>query len=87
MATNNLKKRTAKTSLLSVKPQKRKLDIPSCTAFKTGGKATPVKSKQKNFSEEGDVQLVCRECENDFIFTVFEQMNFENNPVRCQNCR
>jgi len=39
-----------------------------------------------------DKKLVCRDCENDFVFTTGEQefyqeKGFTNDPVRCSDCR
>ena len=39
-----------------------------------------------------DKTIVCRDCGNEFIFTVGEQefykeKGFENEPVRCADCR
>ena len=39
-----------------------------------------------------DKNLVCRDCGNDFVFTEGEQAfyaekGFENDPVRCADCR
>ena len=39
-----------------------------------------------------DKTIVCRDCGNEFIFTVGEQefykeKGFENEPVRCEDCR
>ena len=39
-----------------------------------------------------DKTLSCRDCNNEFIFTVGEQefykeKGFENEPVRCPDCR
>ena len=39
-----------------------------------------------------DKNLVCNDCDNQFVFTVEEQTyykekGFENDPVRCPECR
>lgn len=39
-----------------------------------------------------DKKLICRDCGNEFVFTVGEQefykeKGFENEPVRCPDCR
>ncbi len=39
-----------------------------------------------------DKTIVCKDCGNEFIFTVAEQefyqdKGFENDPVRCKECR
>jgi len=39
-----------------------------------------------------DKNLVCRDCDSDFVFTEGEQKffadkGFENDPVRCPDCR
>jgi len=39
-----------------------------------------------------DKTIVCRDCGNEFVFTVGEQefyqeKGFENEPVRCADCR
>ncbi len=39
-----------------------------------------------------DKVLVCKDCGNEFVFTVREQefyqeKGFENDPVRCPDCR
>lgn len=39
-----------------------------------------------------DKKITCRDCGNEFVFTVGEQefykeKGFENDPVRCPDCR
>lgn len=39
-----------------------------------------------------DKTIVCKDCGNEFTFTVgeqkfFEQMGFTNEPVRCKECK
>lgn len=39
-----------------------------------------------------DKKLVCRDCGNEFVFTVgeqefYEEKGFTNEPVRCMDCR
>lgn len=39
-----------------------------------------------------DKKIICKDCGEEFIFTVREQefykeMNFNNEPVRCKKCR
>ena len=39
-----------------------------------------------------DKKIICKDCEKEFIFTVGEQefykeKGFENDPVRCPDCR
>ncbi|HBW13533.1 MULTISPECIES: zinc-ribbon domain-containing protein [Proteiniclasticum] len=39
-----------------------------------------------------DKKIICRDCNNEFVFTVGEQefykeKGFENEPVRCPDCR
>lgn len=39
-----------------------------------------------------DRTLVCKDCGNDFVFTegeqeFFKEKGFENDPVRCPECR
>lgn len=54
------------------------------------------KSLAENFSEEelqmADRNLVCKDCDKEFVFTEGEQAfykekGFENDPVRCPECR
>lgn len=42
--------------------------------------------------EKQDKVIVCKDCGNEFTFTVrdqefYEQMGFQNEPVRCKECR
>lgn len=42
--------------------------------------------------EKTDEVIVCKDCGQEFTFTVrdqefFEQMGFANKPVRCKECR
>lgn len=46
----------------------------------------------ENSTELEDETLQCRDCGDDFTFTVgeqefYKQMKFENKPVRCKTCR
>ena len=39
-----------------------------------------------------DITLVCKDCGKEFVFTVgeqefFKEKGFENDPVRCPECR
>lgn len=39
-----------------------------------------------------DETIICKDCGKEFIFTVndqkfYEEMNFNNKPVRCKECR
>ena len=39
-----------------------------------------------------DKKIICKDCGNEFVFTVGEQefykeKGFDNEPVRCQDCR
>jgi hypothetical protein len=42
--------------------------------------------------EEGDEMLTCRDCNNEFAFTVgeqqfFKEKGFDNKPTRCGDCK
>lgn len=42
--------------------------------------------------EKQDKKIVCKDCGEEFLFTVrdqefYEQMGFTNEPVRCKACR
>ena len=42
--------------------------------------------------EKEDIIIVCRDCGEEFVFTVgeqnfYEEHGFTNQPVRCKNCR
>ena len=46
----------------------------------------------KEVYEMEDKKIICKDCEKEFIFTVGEQefykeKGFENDPVRCPDCR
>ena len=50
------------------------------------------KSKGNSYMEFQDKTLKCKDCGNDFIFSAGEQAfyqekGFENEPVRCRDCR
>lgn len=39
-----------------------------------------------------DETIICKDCKKEFIFTAndqkfYEEMNFNNKPVRCKECR
>lgn len=42
--------------------------------------------------EKKDKKIICKDCGNEFIFTVgeqefYEEKSFTNEPVRCKECR
>ena len=42
--------------------------------------------------EKKDITIVCKDCAEDFLFTVgeqefYEEKGFTNSPVRCKECR
>lgn len=39
-----------------------------------------------------DIKIICKDCGEEFVFSVreqefYKQQGFENNPVRCKACR
>ncbi len=42
--------------------------------------------------EKEDIKIICKDCGEEFLFTVgeqnfYEEKGFENKPVRCKACR
>jgi CxxC-x17-CxxC domain-containing protein len=53
---------------------------------------TPTKRKKEGFLMCQEKTLVCKDCNNEFVFTVGEQefyaeKGFQNEPARCKDCR
>ncbi len=48
--------------------------------------------KEESQLEKKDKTIVCKDCGKEFTFSVrdqefYERMGFENEPVRCRECR
>lgn len=42
--------------------------------------------------EKEDIKIICKDCGEEFLFTVgeqnfYEEKGFQNKPVRCKACR
>ena len=42
--------------------------------------------------EKEDIKIICKDCGEEFLFTVgeqnfYEEKGFQNTPVRCKACR
>ena len=42
--------------------------------------------------EKQDIKIICKDCGEEFLFTVrdqefYEEKGFQNQPVRCKACR